>query len=207
MVVLRYNNLHIVVQRLHIPCGGTSNSAGAFQLEEDEARQPTGVGVVERPEVLLEVEVGEEDAHPDPEVELGVGLAARVQHGAAHPGHQQHRLPASLLAVVIPDPSASAAPAVEAAAAAAEHADAQSERRAEHGGALALAAARRAWGASAERSGVRVVLMGGRRGAQEASRLSSRRVERESGRGPWRRGPSPGPVSPARRARRQESVE
>lgn len=65
VVVLRHDNLHIVVQRLHIP----------------------GIGVVERPEVLLEVEVGEEDAHPDPEVELGVGPAARVQHGAAHPGH------------------------------------------------------------------------------------------------------------------------
>jgi hypothetical protein len=106
----------------------------------EEARRRTGVGVVERPEVLLEVEVGQEDAHPDPEVELGVGPAARVQHGAAHPGHQQHRLPASLFVVIFPDPPASAAPAVGArAAAAAENADAESERRAEHGGALAAA--------------------------------------------------------------------
>ena len=110
------------------------------------------MGVVERPEVLLEVAVGEEDAHPGAVVELGVGPAPRVQHRPAHPGHEQHRLARPLLlrrAAVPASPRATPAASAEAEVAA-EHAEPHPCEGAEHGGGAAglALAVRRPWGAT-----------------------------------------------------------
>lgn len=90
----------------------------------------TGVGVVHGPEVLLELEIGEENPNPRPELALAP-LAPRVQDRSPHSRHQQHRLHPRPTSAAAPPPPAPATEPGDPEAAVAEHPRVEMETRRE----------------------------------------------------------------------------
>lgn len=102
-----YNTAHA-----HEYANGCGNGIPSIRIAERE-RETSG-GVEEGPELVLELQVREEDADPDPGIEAQpvVLLLLGMEYGATHPWHQQHRVPLlrsfMIMAAAVPEPEARA---------------------------------------------------------------------------------------------------